>query len=268
MSGATFRTLLLFLYGLACGSAKHPRLRLMDVDLTLGLVTIRDAKFYKSRLVPARTGSREADPATSSPAETTKPTLSIIVSTKSGGPIAAQVADASFSRLRRIAGIERRDDSYFQPRLHDLRAHIAIHRLTQWYRQNANLQRMLPALSTYLGHVDLECDAEIPHHDAGAAPAGESSLRAVRMWRQPMKDEARSGPLDEALSTAIPSYGPQLRANTQHSYRDALRLFVIFASATLHKKPDELFRGGSRCRSAEEVPVSYRGETEMLSRDA
>ncbi len=28
--------------------------------------------------------------------------------------------------------------------------------------------------------------------------------------------------------------------NTQHSYRDALRLFVIFASATLRRKPDEL----------------------------
>ena len=28
--------------------------------------------------------------------------------------------------------------------------------------------------------------------------------------------------------------------NTQHSYRDALRLLVIFASAMLHRKPDEL----------------------------
>jgi integrase/recombinase XerD len=28
--------------------------------------------------------------------------------------------------------------------------------------------------------------------------------------------------------------------NTQHSYRDALRLLVIFASTTLHRKPDEL----------------------------
>jgi integrase/recombinase XerD len=28
--------------------------------------------------------------------------------------------------------------------------------------------------------------------------------------------------------------------NTQHSYRDALRLFVIFASGALHRKPDEL----------------------------
>lgn len=28
--------------------------------------------------------------------------------------------------------------------------------------------------------------------------------------------------------------------NTQHSYRDALRLLVIFACAALHRKPDEL----------------------------
>ena len=28
--------------------------------------------------------------------------------------------------------------------------------------------------------------------------------------------------------------------NTQHSYRDALRLLVIFAGTTLHRKPDEL----------------------------
>ena len=28
--------------------------------------------------------------------------------------------------------------------------------------------------------------------------------------------------------------------NTQHSYRDAVRLLVVFASATLHRKPDEL----------------------------
>jgi integrase/recombinase XerD len=27
--------------------------------------------------------------------------------------------------------------------------------VTEWYRQNADVQRLLPALSTYLGHVDL-----------------------------------------------------------------------------------------------------------------
>ena len=155
MSGATFRTLLLFLYGTGMRLGEALRLRLMDVDLTLGLVTIRDAKFYKSRLVPLGPDlARLIRQHLHQPRRRNQHFRSLF-QTKSGGPIAAQVADASFSRLRRIAGIERRDDSYFQPRLHDLRHTFAVHRLTQWYRQNADLQRMLPALSTYLGHVDL-----------------------------------------------------------------------------------------------------------------
>ena len=58
-------------------------------------------------------------------------------------------------RLRRIAGIARHDESSYQPRLHDLRHSFAVHRVTAWYRQNKDVQRLLPALSTYLGHVDL-----------------------------------------------------------------------------------------------------------------
>ena len=42
------------------------------------------------------------------------------------------------------------------PRLHDLRHSFAVHRLTSWYRQGADVQRLLPVLSTYLGHADLE----------------------------------------------------------------------------------------------------------------
>jgi site-specific recombinase XerD len=52
MSGATFRTLLLFLYGTGMRLGEALRLRLMDVDLRVSLVTIRGTKFYKSRLVP------------------------------------------------------------------------------------------------------------------------------------------------------------------------------------------------------------------------
>ena len=48
MSGATFRTLLLFLCGTGMRLGEALRLRLMDVDLRLGLVTIRGTKFYKS----------------------------------------------------------------------------------------------------------------------------------------------------------------------------------------------------------------------------
>jgi site-specific recombinase XerD len=32
---------------------------------------------------------------------------------------------------------------------------FAVHRLTDWYKKRADVQSLLPALSTYLGHVDL-----------------------------------------------------------------------------------------------------------------
>jgi integrase len=42
------------------------------------------------------------------------------------------------------------------PRLHDLRHSFAVHSLTAWYRHGADVQRLLPVLSSYLGHSDLE----------------------------------------------------------------------------------------------------------------
>jgi site-specific recombinase XerD len=155
MSAATFRTLLLFLYATGMRLGEALRLRLMDVDLTLGLVTIRDTKFYKSRLVPLGPDiKRLIQEYLHQPGRRNQHYRSLF-QTKSATAIAAQVVDTSFSRLREIARVERRDDSYFQPRLHDLRHTFAVHRLTEWYRQNADVQRLLPALSTYLGHVSL-----------------------------------------------------------------------------------------------------------------
>lgn len=43
----------------------------------------------------------------------------------------------------------------FQPRLHDLRHTFAVHRLIEWYRQGADVQKLLPQLSVYLGHCCL-----------------------------------------------------------------------------------------------------------------
>ena len=42
-----------------------------------------------------------------------------------------------------------------QPRLHDLRHCFALYRLTSWYQQGADVQKLLPQLATYLGHVKL-----------------------------------------------------------------------------------------------------------------
>ncbi|MGA7687066.1 MAG: tyrosine-type recombinase/integrase [Terriglobales bacterium] len=155
MSGATFRTLLLFLYGTGMRLGEALRLRLMDVDLRVGLVTIRGTKFYKSRLVPLGRDVRKLlQQYLEMPARQNQHYRPLF-QTKRCNPIRLQVVDKSFSRLRRIAGIARHDKSSYQPRLHDLRHSFAVHRVTAWYRQNKDVQLLLPALSTYLGHVDL-----------------------------------------------------------------------------------------------------------------
>ena len=47
----------------------------------------------------------------------------------------------------------RGNSARYQPRLHDLRHSFAVHRLTAWHRQGKDAQRLLPLLSTYLGHA-------------------------------------------------------------------------------------------------------------------
>ena len=60
-----------------------------------------------------------------------------------------------FKRIRKQAGVGRTDGARYQPRLHDLRHTFAVHRLTEWYREGADVQKLLPQLSVYLGHAYL-----------------------------------------------------------------------------------------------------------------
>jgi integrase len=39
------------------------------------------------------------------------------------------------------------------PRFHDLRHSFAVRRLVTWYEEKTDVQAMLPALATYMGHV-------------------------------------------------------------------------------------------------------------------
>ena len=52
LDAATFRTLLLLLYGAGLRFSEATGLTLADIDLAEGILTIRATKFYKSRLVP------------------------------------------------------------------------------------------------------------------------------------------------------------------------------------------------------------------------
>jgi integrase/recombinase XerD len=59
----------------------------------------------------------------------------------------------TFHRLIQQAGSSARSASC-QPRIHDLRHSFAVATLLDWYARGADVQALLPRLSTYLGHAD------------------------------------------------------------------------------------------------------------------
>lgn len=62
---------------------------------------------------------------------------------------------SGFLRAREIAGVKCEYDPRYRPRLYDLRFTFAVHRITSWIKSGADLNRLLPALSTYMGNSSL-----------------------------------------------------------------------------------------------------------------
>jgi integrase/recombinase XerD len=75
--------------------------------------------------------------------------------TRDGAQIKTDTANQTFQRVRKEAGIARHDGARYEPRIHDLRHTFAVHRLTAWLKHGADLNRMIPALSAYMGQHDL-----------------------------------------------------------------------------------------------------------------
>jgi integrase/recombinase XerD len=154
----TLRAILLLLYGAGLRVSEALNLSVVDVDLPNALITVRDTKFFKSRLVPI--GQPLVSVLTEyahrrSASHPGKYKESLFFLDRSGTAILLQTMDKTFQRLRDCAGIQRSDGARYQPRLHDMRHSFAVHRLIQWYRQGADVQRLLYHLSVYLGHSHL-----------------------------------------------------------------------------------------------------------------
>jgi len=158
VQAATFRTLLLLLYGTGLRIGEALSLTLSDVDLSTSLLTIRNTKFFKTRWVPigpqlsgvlavyAKTRRALPRPARNA---------SAFLAARRGNALSRSTVERLFRFLCEHAGIRRTDGGRFQPRLHDIRHTFALNRLISWYRQGADVQHLLPCLSTYLGHIDI-----------------------------------------------------------------------------------------------------------------
>jgi integrase len=153
-----YRTLLLLLYGSGLRIGEALRLTLRDVDLGEGVITIRDTKFYKSRLVPV--GPKLAQELAAFATLRRRHPLpdgevSRFFTTRAGRGCSYDAINIVFQRLRHAAGIVCPPGEPRPPRLHDIRHTAAVHRVIAWYRSGQDVQRLLPQLATYLGHKDI-----------------------------------------------------------------------------------------------------------------
>jgi integrase len=129
-------------------------LTLDDVDLDVGILTIRATKFGKSRLVPlhATTVNVLADYCQRREQSLAgRQVLHWFVNAQ-GGRLGYDSVLRAFRRL--TAGL-RSQPGRSRPRLHDLRHRFALMTLLYWYREGQDVQRLLPVLSAFLGHVQV-----------------------------------------------------------------------------------------------------------------
>jgi len=145
---------LLAVTGLRVGEAIN--LQPQDVDLSEGVLTIRNAKFGKSRLVPLHSSTCAAllKYAQHRDKILAGRPVTYFLMTSRGAKLQKTHLSRIFRDLSRQVGI-RKPGVRHGPRLHDFRHRFAIETLLRWYRNGEEVDRRMPVLSTYLGHVSV-----------------------------------------------------------------------------------------------------------------
>lgn len=144
------------LYGLGLRMGEACRLRVRDLSLSAATLFIDQTKFYKSRYVAfgPKLGSRLQQ--FLDLRRSRQPSLGVddpLFVALGPGHVDQSGLNNTFRAVVDGLGI-RGLPGQKAPRPHDLRHTFAVHRLLRWYRDGADVQSKLPALSTFMGHID------------------------------------------------------------------------------------------------------------------
>ncbi|GLO79870.1 tyrosine-type recombinase/integrase [Sulfitobacter pontiacus] len=154
----TLYTMILLAYCAGLRRSEIARLDLGDVDLRSGTITIRETKFYKTRILPQ------------SDSVMTELRVYLDARRRAGAPQDLQSGLFWQSHFNghhtpetvttMITNVMRRAEfkppsGRTGPRVHDLRHSMVVNRILEWYRSGINPQDRLHFLSTYLGHRDI-----------------------------------------------------------------------------------------------------------------
>lgn len=152
------------LIGLLAATGLRPgealALDIVDVDLRDGVLAIRQTKFGKSRFVPVEQSTLAALTHYAERRDELCPQRqsdAFLVSER-GTRLQHSAARRTFARASHAIGLRppvegRRIGR--GPRLQDFRHTFATRRLIDWYRAGSDVQREMPKLADYLGHVNV-----------------------------------------------------------------------------------------------------------------
>ena len=165
------------LYGCGFRVREVLNLRIRDVDLNQGIITVRQGKFRKDRLVP---------PALSLVNRLRKyagyfdsrPPDAVFFPGPNGCPFALRTVYTLFREMLLQCGIPHAGRGK-GPRIHDYRHLFAVHTLRRWYRDGENLEAKLPLLATYLGHQHLSGTQQYLHLTAEIFPEITARVEAA-----------------------------------------------------------------------------------------
>jgi integrase len=158
LRGLVFETLFGLIASTGLRISEATGLRNADIDLKLGLLTIRRTKFGKSRQVPMHMSTLEAlrqyrwlrDLAGASQHDDA-PFFVNTSARRHGQPLNRHSAELMFRELREQLGWSNRG-AHHAPRIHDLRHTFIVRRILLWQQQGVDVDQAMLSLSTYVGH--------------------------------------------------------------------------------------------------------------------
>ena len=121
-------------------------------------MAVRESKFGKSRFVPLEHSARAALAAYAELRDANPhcPEGKAFLVTEHGSRLCACTTRLTFAKLCQTTGLRSRPRTGrcgSGPRLQDFRHTFATRRLVEWYRAGLDVDRLMPRLATYLGHV-------------------------------------------------------------------------------------------------------------------
>lgn len=151
-------TMLLLAYCAGLRRSELARLDLGDVDLQRGTITIRQTKFFKTRILPlpdtVMAELRDYIDARRHAGASQDPQAGLFWHDQGNDRYSPAGVAWLLVDVIRQAGLKP-PQGRTGPRLHDLRHSMVVNRILEWYRSGINPQERLPFLATYLGHRDI-----------------------------------------------------------------------------------------------------------------